>query len=149
MCARLLPIVILLAGLSGCPEKWTAEQHLWQGVTMQKEKELDKAVFHFTKAVELDANLEEAFRRRATINLGVALATNDKDRIAQVVSDFSRSIELRKYNPSAYYFRGEAYRMQGRMKLALADFQASCKMRNTMGCVVARRIRDGRPAHGR
>ncbi len=116
---------------------------------MQKEKELDKAVFHFTKAVELDANLEEAFRRRATINLGVALATNDKDRIAQVVSDFSRSIELRKYNPSAYYFRGEAYRMQGRMKLALADFRASCKMRNQMGCAVARRIRDGRPAHGR
>ncbi len=149
MKARLLPIVVLAAGLSGCPEKWTAEQHLWQGVALQQEKKLEQAVIHFTKAVELDPKLEEAYRRRATIRLGVALATKDKERIALSISDFSRSIELRKYNPSAYYFRGEGLSQQGRMKEALADFEVSCSMRNKMACTVARRIRAGRPPHGK
>lgn len=149
MKARLLPIVILTAGLSGCLEKWTAEQHLRQGVASQQEKKFEQAVIHFTKAVELDPNLEEAYRRRATIRLGTALATKDQERIALSISDFSRSIELRRYNPSTYYFRGEALSQQGRMKEALADFEVSCSMRNKTACAVARRIRAGRPPHGK
>ncbi len=150
MKARLLPIAVLLAVLTACAaESWTAEEHLRQGVVFQKEQKLTEAVLHFTKALELDPQIEEAYRRRATIHLGVALATNDKERIALSILDFTRSLELRKYNPSAYYFRGEAYRMQGRMKESLADFEASCAMRNRMACIVVGRMRAGRPAHGK
>ena len=101
----------------------------------EKQKEYEKAITHYTKAIELNPNFAEAH-----CNRGLVYA--NKDDLNSAIQDFNTAIELNPNFAEAYYNRGFAYNNKGDFDTAIKDFDTAIHLNpnymeayNNRGCV--------------
>ncbi len=86
----LLVVVLLIAGiLVGCvgPAKGTAEWHFDQGYKLAEQGHYDQAIEEYTKAIELDPDMAEAYCDRA-------VGYTEEGRHDLAIADCNKAIEL-------------------------------------------------------
>ena len=104
----------------------SAYTEFYKGVTCQeranstqnpteKQGEYDKAIVHYTEAINLNSELAEAYYNR-----GVAYAKKGEFDLA--IQDFNKAIDLNPEYAKAYYNRGVAYAKKGEFDLAIQDY---------------------------
>jgi tetratricopeptide (TPR) repeat protein len=85
--------------------------------------EHDLAVADFSKAIELNPDLAEAYNNRA-------IAYDAKGEYAQAIADCTKAIELNPALAEAYYNRGNAYALMGQKEKAIVDFNKVLELSN-------------------
>ncbi len=97
------------------------EVHNQRGQAYGEAAKYDKAIFEFSRAIELDSNNVEAytFRGRAFLRKGAA----DK-----AIPDLNRSILLEPTNALAFHTRGQAYAKLGQSEKAISDFTRAIEL---------------------
>ena len=81
----------------------------------EKQKWYDKAVVHYTTAIELNPQDVSSYVNRGN-------AYNDKGKFDAAIQDFNTVIQLNPEDADAYYNRGTAYYRKGEFDAALRDF---------------------------
>lgn len=79
------------------------------------EKDLNKQIELYTKAIELNPYFAEAYNNRG-------LAYDDKGDSDKAIEDFTKAIEMNSNYAEAYYNRGIAYAHKGELDNAIKDF---------------------------
>ena len=87
----------------------------FKGLTCQNKKQVDKAIEHYTEALNLNQQLVEAYNNRG-------VAYNDKHHYDHAIIDCNKAIELNPNHVSAYYNRGIAYNGKSDYDPAIVDF---------------------------
>ena len=98
----------------------------YKGVTYQKradstrdpaEKQAwyDKAIVHYTEAINLNSELAEAYNNRG-------VAYKDKGEFDAAIQDYNKAIDLNPENAEAYNNRGVAYKGKGEFDAAIQDY---------------------------
>lgn len=127
-----------------------AYTHFFLGLAYQQERDNEKALGHYTKAIDIESNhpifynnrgilhgemrkFEEAFSDfKKAIELRPAYAEaysnrsiihSSKNKFEDAITDCNKSIELKPDYPNAYDHRGSAYFHQGELALAIADYE--------------------------
>ena len=104
----------------------SAYTEFYKGVTCQeradstrdpaeKQAWYDKAIVHYTEAINLNSELAEAYNNRG-------VAYKDKGEFDLAIQDFNKAIDLNPENANAYNNRGVAYANKGEFDLAIQDF---------------------------
>ena len=75
----------------------------------------DRAIAHFTKAIELNSDFAAAFHSRANVYYEIA----DYPR---AIADYTQEIQLNPDSPYSYWGRGAAYGKMGNRGLADDDY---------------------------
>ena len=81
----------------------------------EKQGEYDKAIVHYTEAINLNSEHVSAYNNR-----GVVYAK--KGEIDAAIQDFNKAIDLNPEHVSAYNNRGVAYAKEGEFDLAIQDY---------------------------
>ena len=84
----------------------TYVEHLEQGRTYGDQQQWDEAIVQYTKAIELDPELAEAYNNRG-------IAYGQKGESDNAIADFDKVIELDPERVEAYNLRGIAYKNKG------------------------------------
>ena len=87
----------------------------YTGVTYGQREDNDKAIEHFSKAIELNPQLSGAYYNRG-VSYGQLGAYN------RAIQDFSKALELDASSAEAYTSRGAMYWRQGNYNRAIQDF---------------------------
>lgn len=74
------------------------------GTYYYSKKEYDKAIFLYTRAIELDSNYSDAYDHRG-------IAFRDRNMFLTALADFNKAIELNNKNPM--YWNNKGYTFQG------------------------------------
>ena len=104
----------------------SAYTEFYKGVTCQeraystknpteKREWYDKAIVHYTEAINLNSELAEAYTNR-----GVAYV--NKGEMDKAIQDYNKAIDLNPEYANAYYNRGVAYVNKGEMDKAIQDY---------------------------
>jgi tetratricopeptide (TPR) repeat protein len=121
-----------LSGASGPPAE-SAAAYFANGQAAYRSGDWKNAVYHFSKAIELDPKVADAYFRRAWSYL----EPGDKSSLDKALADVAKVLELSPDHKAVYYARGEAYRKRAYFSLdvgnkeeandlldrALADYQ--------------------------
>ncbi|MFM9903898.1 MAG: tetratricopeptide repeat protein [Pyrinomonadaceae bacterium] len=107
-------LIALFATLSFAQE--TAVDHYNRGIEQRNDGEYEKAIAEFTKAIQLDAKMADAYYER-----GSALLSLETDPDG-AMRDLSKVIELDKKYSDAYFNRGTLYQKKKEWDKAIADF---------------------------
>ncbi len=75
----------------------------------------DLAIVEYTKAIELDPKVAEAYNNRGRAYI-------HKGQYDQAIADCNKALEIDPGHTYAYFHRGYAYAMKGQYNLAIADF---------------------------
>jgi len=94
----------------------TAQGHLERGNEYLEAQELDKAIEHYTAAIDLDANLADAYSYRA-------LAYAGKGHLDPAILDLSVAIDINPGSGQYYLNRGHLYVVKGMDTEAIRDFE--------------------------
>ena len=105
---------------------WSVMAYSNRGFVLLDDKQYDRAIEDFNKAIEMGPRNAQAYLGR-----GVALAF--KSQFSQAIGDINRGIELNPKLPAAYNIRGIVYAQIGNPR-AIADFQKACDMGFEQGC---------------
>ena len=87
--------------------------------------DLEAAVDAYTKAIELDPTLAEAYNNRGNVK-------DDRGQPAAALADFDRAIELDPTLAVAYFNRGNVKRSLGRHDAAFADYDQAIELNPTL-----------------
>lgn len=96
----------------------TARDRFQQGLTAINAGNLDRAIVHFDRAIELDPTYLQAYIERGNI----------KDTIGDLpgaVADFTKAIAIDPKSSTAYYNRGTVLSKNGSITAAIADYTAA------------------------
>ena len=104
----------------------SAYTEFYKGVTCQeradstknlteKQEWYDKAIVHYTAAIDLNPELAEAYYNRG-------LAYANKGEFDAAIQDFNKAIGLNPEDANTYNNRGAAYKDKGEFDLAIQDF---------------------------
>lgn len=93
-----------------------------QGMTYSKEKQWDKAIAEYTKALTLNPGYAEAYLRRG-------LAYHEKGDIDLSIADYTKAIEIKHTYFSAYYARGLAFIKIKKLNDAISDFTKTLELK--------------------
>ena len=93
-----------------------AEEHFSCGVELQEQGRIEQSIVEYTKAIELDPDLVEAYNNRAGAYL-------EKGQHDQAIADCNKVVELDPDLTMAYLMRGIAYTEQGKMAEAISDLE--------------------------
>lgn len=88
----------------------------YKGEMAEEFGQKDDAIIYFTKAIELDSTLFEAFFSR-----GLMYYNQEKYDLA--VIDFSATIKLNSEHKQAYYLRGRTKQQQEKYERAILDYE--------------------------
>ncbi|NOU17617.1 MAG: tetratricopeptide repeat protein [Bacteroidales bacterium] len=88
-----------------------------------EEKNIDKKILLYTKAIDLDKNYALAYNNRGNAYSG----KGDSDK---AISDYNKAIELDSNNASAYNNRGVAYKEKGDFEKAISDYNKAIELDN-------------------
>jgi protein O-mannosyl-transferase len=105
-----------LAKNSAC---WAGHYNL--GNAFARKGQLDEAMAHFQKAVDLNPNYAEAHN-----NLGIALS--EKGRAADGMAEFQKALEIEPNNFDAHSNLGEALLKEGRLDEAIVQYQEALEI---------------------
>jgi len=130
---RLFFCALTLLALCGCLQSFSrvipgksnrrsdAKQYFDRGLSLASEKEYDRAIRAFTKALEIDPKYDDAYWGR-----GVAWAMKgDPDR---AIADYNRALTLNPAHAWAYNNRGCAWRDKGDYDRAITDYTKDLEM---------------------
>lgn len=106
--------------------RWSAIAYSNRGAAFVKEKQYDKAVDDFNKAIELSP-------RNANAYLGRGFSLAIKKQFSRAIEDLNRGIDLNPKKADAYSIRGLVYAEIGNPR-AISDFQKACDMGSEKGC---------------
>ena len=93
-----------------------------RGLARHRAGDTDGAIAEYTRALELDENLAQAYNNR-----GVAYLSQSNYQSA--VSDFSRSIKINPNEADTYSNRGNAYRALKKFDEAIADHNRALELK--------------------
>ncbi len=93
-----------------------SEEHFYSGVELQRQGRIEQAIVEYTKAIELNPELVEAYNNRAGAYL-------EKGQYDQVIADCNKVVELDIDLSMAYLMRGMAYTEQGKKAEAISDIE--------------------------
>ena len=99
-----------------------AEEHTHQGIAFYQQGNLDEAIVHFHKAVQLNPNYPDAYH-----HLGVALQGNKQ--LAEAVASYQKALQLNPNYVDAYLHCGDVYRVVGQLDKAVSCFQKALQLR--------------------
>jgi tetratricopeptide (TPR) repeat protein len=89
-----------------------------------EEKNIDKQILFYTKAIELDSKFFEAY-----INRGVAFY--DKGDSEKAISDYNKAIEFEHNDAIIYFNRGLAYGKKRDFDKAISDYNKAIELDNS------------------
>ena len=98
----------------------------------KKIKDYQKAIEHFTNAIDnaiqLDEGLAVAYDGRGSAYLSIGELDNFKDEFEKAIADFTKAIKHKSDYPDAYNNRGCAYFAKGELENAIADFSRAIEL---------------------
>ena len=104
-----------------------AKKWFEKGLKYDIDKDYDKAIEAFTKAIALKPDYAYAYTNR-----GFAYYNNGQyDR---AIEDYDKAIALDPNDAEAYNNRGVAYAVKGNKDRAISDYKKACDMGNELGC---------------
>lgn len=112
-------ILLFCSFLPGCGPDY--ETYLEQGQVSANNREYDKAIAEFTRAIELKPRTAEAYRGRG-------MAHTQKDRLDDALSDFNTALELDPDDGWTYGARGLVFYSWGDHRRAISDFSTAIKI---------------------
>ncbi len=86
-----------------------------------KQKEYEKSIGHYTKAIELNPNYVEAYNNRG-------VAYTDKGEYDRALNDCNTAIQLNPHSAATYLNRGNAYQNKGDYDRAIEDYTKAIDM---------------------
>ncbi len=98
-----------------------AEEHSDKGVEYRRQGRFDDAIAQFTKAIELDPNLAEAYFNRGNI---YAILLD----LQRAVEDYSEAIRLNTEDANVYANRARAYTMLSSDQEAEQDIEKAVEL---------------------
>lgn len=98
-----------------------AQTYLNSGIKKYSANSFTEAIQDFTKAIQINYQLEEAYYHRAEAYFQI-------ERFAEAVQDFTKSIELKPTQAMSYFQRGLAQVKLGNDQVALWDFNKAIEL---------------------
>lgn len=96
-------------------------KHVTKGIALYEEGKYTEAIYCFTKAISLEPDTADFYRRR-----GLAFA--ELMLLDDAIDDFTKSIELESDNPLHFLNRALAYKKCGKHELAIDDLTWNISM---------------------
>ena len=94
------------------------QEHLAAGQNYYDQKQWEKAIAEFSKAIDLNPNLARAYGSRGD-------AYSSEGQFDRAIADYTVAIELDPNNDTAYLNRGNAYDEKGEYNNAIADYTSA------------------------
>ncbi len=113
---------LALWGDTAAKRPGNARAHSNLGVTLYRAGQLQRALEEFTRALELDPNLDEAHQNRGAIY-------QRRGQLDLAIADFTRAIEINPAYSNAYNNRGNAHQARGDYRTAIADYTRAIEIR--------------------
>ena len=107
------------AALAANPDSWLAHNNL--GSVLFDQGQVDKAMVHFQRAVEIEPDYSTAH-----YNLGGAL--HQKGQTEEAITHFRKALEIQPKYAMAHYNLGEILRQSGQTDEAIAHFRAALEI---------------------
>ena len=98
-----------------------AQEHLIAGQNYTDQKQWDRAIDEFNKAIEIDPNLAGAYSGRGD-------AFSYRREYDRALADYTMVIQLEPNNAAAYYSRGNAYDEKDEYNKAIADYTRAIEL---------------------
>jgi tetratricopeptide (TPR) repeat protein len=92
-----------------------------RGVGLYLKGQLDLAIADFSKALEIDPRMTQAYNNRGS-------AYDDQGQFNRAIADFTKALEIDPTYAQAYYNRGLAYARHGQIDRARADFNKAAAL---------------------
>ncbi|MCH7938943.1 MAG: tetratricopeptide repeat protein [Candidatus Marinimicrobia bacterium] len=111
-----------------------AQEHIRQGLAFYNGLTFDppdSAVFHFTKAIELDSKNDLAYALRARGLVVLYSINENEDLLAQAINDANMAIQINPSQPFAYFARGNAYLYLDQAQRAIKDYDQALRLEPT------------------
>ena len=83
-------------------------------ISEEKREEYEKAIKHYTQAIQLKPNLAEAYNNRGSVH-------RDLGNFDDAITDLDKAIDLDPNYAEAYSSRGLAYKQRGNYECAIVD----------------------------
>ena len=100
----------------------SAYAEFYTSLTFQNERDYPKAIEHYSRAIELNPRLVEAYNNRG-------IAYRAKGEVDRAIADYDKTIELNPKYAEAYYNRGAAYiDDKGEVDRAIADYDKTIEL---------------------
>jgi tetratricopeptide (TPR) repeat protein len=106
-----------------------ANHQLCKGAQAMERQEMEKAIEHFTRAIEIDPKFAEAYNQRA-------IAHYLLERLDESIADCRRTTELMPCHFNAWAGMGHCYAHQGRIEEALASYEKALEINPHQECLV-------------
>ena len=98
-----------------------AEKEVARGIALHDREEYEKAIEHYSRAIELDSRNSLAYLYRAD-------AYTFLDNYEKAITDYTRGIELNPLEATAYMNRGKAYTHLDKYDEAILDYRESLRL---------------------
>ena len=99
----------------------SAYEEFYAGLTCQNKGDYPKAIEHYSRAIELNPRLVEAYNNRGS-------AYQDIGKFNQAIADYNKAIEMNPNDTDAYYNRGNAYLEKREVDRAIGDFSKAIEL---------------------
>ena len=97
-------------------------EEFYRGFSAGDKGDLDKAIRHYDKAIQLKPDLHAAYYNRGT-------AYFQKGELDNAIKDFTTAIEIKPVYAEAYCNRGTAYLQKGELDNAIKDFTKTIEIK--------------------
>lgn len=114
--------VFLMAGSGTTPAESANEWHQ-QGIKFLQSGNPDKAIYAFTKAIELNQEVDNSY-------FGRAMAYVNLQKFPEAIADFTKVIKLAPGSGggNVYFLRGQLYHKSGDLQRATADYISAARL---------------------
>ncbi len=99
----------------------SAYTEFYKGLTCQEMEDYDKAIGHYTKAIELNPDYTGAYNNRGN-------AYGNIGEYDKAIQDYDKAVARRPNYAKAYYNRGLAYARKGEHDRAIVDFDKAIEL---------------------
>lgn len=104
-----------------------AKEWFEKGLKYSVDKDYEKAIEAFTKAIALKPDYAYAYTNRG-------LVYYSKGQYDRAIEDYNKAIVLDPNDAEAYNNRGVTYAVKNDMERAISDYKKACDMGNELGC---------------
>ena len=94
----------------------TPEQHLQQGLALNRDQQYDQAIRAFTQVIRVRPDSADAYLYRG-------MAAFQAGRPDASIADFTKALELRPRHAVTYLYRGDSYQALGKRLEAVDDYR--------------------------